>query len=197
MSVAAIATAAWACPRAGNYLVIDTVTGPADAAVVLAGARAERWLEAVDLYNEKLVPRIVLSAGRIETAEVRLRQRGVRFPREADLMRDAIVQLGVPAASVEVFAEGVDNTAQEAALTRRLASDRGWQRLLIVTSKYHTRRSLFAFRREFAGSGVTIEIKGTRHEDSHPHEWWKHRADFRFVVSELQKLLAYRLGMQG
>jgi uncharacterized SAM-binding protein YcdF (DUF218 family) len=193
--VALLIGAAWAFPRTGRYFVVDTVTGPADAIVVLAGTRAERWLEGVDLYKEKLAPRIVLSSGRIEVAESRLRERGIRFPREVDLIRDAMIQLGVPADAIEPFSDSVDNTAAEAAVTRTIVASHGWRRIIVVTSKYHTRRSLFAFEREFKGSGVTIEIRGTRHEVSAPDEWWKHRPDIRFVVSEVIKLTLYRLGL--
>ena len=188
---------AWACPKTGRYLVVDTVTGPADAIVVLAGTRVERWAEAVDLYREKLAPRIVLSTGRIEPAEARLRAQGIRFPRDVDLIRDAMVQIGIPSDAVLLFPDTVDNTAAEASVARGIATANGWRRLIVVTSKYHTRRSLFAFQREFEGSGVTIEIRGTRHEPSHPDQWWKHRPDVRFVVSEVIKLTLYRLGLEG
>ena len=193
--VAAALAAAWGVPRAGRYLVVDTLPERADVIVVLAGPRVERWLEGVELYRDKIAPKIVLSSGRIEPAEDALRARGIRFPREADLMKDAMIQLGVAPADVEIFAQSVDNTAAEASATRALAATRGWRRILVVTSKYHTRRSLYAFAREFSGTGVHVQLRASRFDGARPHEWWKHRPDQRFVISELQKLLAYRLGL--
>ena len=195
--VALAIAAAWAWPRAGRWLVVETPPQPADVIVILAGARVERWLEGVELYREKIAPKIVLSSGRVEAAEDAVRARGIRFPREADLMRDAMVQLGVSAGDLDVFTETVDNTAAEANTVRALASARGWRRILVVTSKYHTRRTLYAFERAFAGSGVHVQVRGSRFDASQPATWWKHRADLRFVISEWQKLVAYRLGMQG
>ncbi len=195
--VLSVIAAGWAWPRAGRWLVVEAPLQPADIIVVLAGPRVERWLEGVELYRENAAPKIVLSSGRIEAAEDALRARGIRFPREADLMKDAMVQLGVSAADIIVFPEAVDNTAAEANATRTLVSAHGWRRILVVTSKYHTRRTRYAFERAFAGSGVHIQIRGSRFDASQPDTWWKHRADLRFVISEYQKLLAYRLGLEG
>ncbi|MEO8523069.1 MAG: YdcF family protein, partial [Acidobacteriota bacterium] len=43
-------------PFAGRYLVLEQPLEHADAIVVLAGARVERWLEAVDLYRAGWAP---------------------------------------------------------------------------------------------------------------------------------------------
>jgi uncharacterized SAM-binding protein YcdF (DUF218 family) len=182
-------------PFAGRYLVINDPLTKSDAIVVLAGARVERWLEAVDLYKEGWAPRIVLSPGRPETAEVLLREMGVRFPAETDLTRDALVQLGVPEGAISVLPGPVDNTAHEAAALHSTISGHAPCRMIVVTSKYHTRRTRFAFAREFNGTPIEIIVRGTRYDQPRPERWWTTRSDFRFVTSELQKLLAYRFGL--
>ena len=123
---------------------------------MLGGARVERWLEAVDLYRAGWATHIVLSPGRVEAAEVRLRQSGIRFPAEADLVRDAMVQMQVPAEAILMLPGPLDNTAEEAASTRKAATAAGWRRLIIVTSHYHTRRTLFAFERELRGTSIEL-----------------------------------------
>ena len=187
--------AAAACPYAGRFLVIDEPLQPADAIVVLAGTRSVRWLEGVDLYRAHLAPNIVISPGFMEQAEVELRARGIRYPAEGELIKDAMVQLGIPASVITILPKGVDNTADEAAETRPIAVAHGWKSLIVATSRYHTRRTLFAFEREFRGSGIRIQVKGSMYDGASPDDWWKHRSDLRYVVSELQKLLAYRLGL--
>ena len=184
-------------PFAGRYLVSEDPLVRADAIFVLAGARAERWLEGVDLHREGWAPRIVLSHGRVEAAELKLRQLGVRYPTSEELSRSAIVQLGVPDHAVEILPDALDNTAQEAsALAARAAASR-WQRVIVVTSMYHTRRSRFAFARTFRGTGVQIVIRGSRYDDATPARWWTKRSDIRMVGLELPKLLLYRLGLAG
>ena len=78
----ALAVAALACflPFAGTYLVVQQPLEHADAIVVLAGPRAERWLEGVDLFRAGWAPRIVLSRGRIDNGEARLSAIGDPLP---------------------------------------------------------------------------------------------------------------------
>ena len=182
-------------PFAGRFLIRDDPPEPVDAIFVLAGARVDRWLESVELYREQRAPHVVLSPGPMRKPERDLRARGIRLPTEADIARDAMLQLGVPADAIAILPAEVDNTAHEAEAFRRLVEQRRWQRVMIVTSPYHTRRARLAFRREFKGSPVRVLIRASRFDDADPAHWWRHRADIRMVSSELQKLVMYALGV--
>jgi len=184
-------------PFAGRYLIVEDPVAAADAIVVLGTTRSGRWLEALDLYEGKIAPHIVLSSDRIEGRDLEYQVRGVRIPRTSDLVRDAMVGLGVPPEAVEVFPHPLDNTAQEAEASLALARERGWDRLVIVTSKYHTRRARFAFNRAFSGSRIHIAVRPTRYEIVRPRTWWADRHDARWVVQEIPKLLLYWLGLEG
>ena len=184
-------------PFAGRYLVREDPLTHADAIFVLEGAHAERWMEAVDLYNAGYAPAIALSPGRTEEAELILRARGVHYPSSQSLARDALAQMGVNPSAIVLPEGSVDNTAEEAELLRGLAAARGWRSVMVITSKYHSRRAGFAFRRELRDTGVTITVRSTRYDVSDPAHWWRYRAEIRYVLSELQKLLAYRLGVRG
>jgi uncharacterized SAM-binding protein YcdF (DUF218 family) len=181
----------------GRALYVQDDVQHADALVVLAGARSERWLEAVDLYREGHAPRVVLSPGGSDGAEQSLRARGIRVPTDADRTRDVILQLGVPAEAIVILPGAPDNTAQEATAVRELAGSAGWRRLIVVTSKLHTRRARFAFRREFAGTGIEVSVRASRYDRSDPIHWWQGRADAREVLVESIKLAAYTLGLGG
>ena len=181
----------------GRFLQHDDPLQNADAILMLGGARAERCLEAFELYTSGYAPVVVLSPGRLEQAELLLRDKGVRLPREVDLQRDVLQQLGVPADRIIMLAVTVDNTAQEAEALHDLVRARGWRRVIVVTSKYHTRRTRFGFRREFAGSGTEIIVRSSRFDPSDPAHWWRARPDVRFVLEEWGKLIAYRLGLAG
>ncbi|MBA3639520.1 MAG: YdcF family protein [Acidobacteriota bacterium] len=193
--VVAVLAGALAFPRLGRFLIIDEPIQPAEALVVLAGARVDRWLEAVDLYREGKGKNILLSPGYLEPAEVRLRANGIDYPAATDLIRNAMVQMGIPANVITSIPEGMDNTAHEALFAARIARERGWKSIVVVTSPYHTRRSLFAFQRELLGTGIDVQVRGTRYDDIDPDRWWKRRHDFRYVTWELQKYIAYRLGV--
>lgn len=198
LALLALAAAAgvWLLFYGGRYLQHEDPLQKADAIFVLGGARVERWLEAYDLYTAGYAPRIMLSPEHPEPAETLLRAR-IPFPSTPELQRDALVALGVPANAVLLSSSPVDNTAQEAALLRQTVQARGWTRVIVVTSKYHTRRSGFAFRRALEGTGATVLIRATRYDPADPAAWWRSRADIRFGGAEWVKLLLYRLGLQG
>lgn len=193
--VATVLLGVFACRNVGRYLVVDEPLQPADALVVLAGARVDRWLEAVDLHRAGKGKNILLSPGYLEPAEVRLRANGIDYPAATDLIKNAMVQMGVPASAITSIPEGMDNTAHEAVFAARIARQHGWKRIIVVTSPYHTRRSLFAFQRELEGTGIEVQVRATRYDEVDPEAWWKRRHDFRYVTWELQKLIAYRLGV--
>ena len=195
--VLALVTACAFLPFAGRFLVREDPLTRVDAMFVLEGAHAERWMEAADAFKAGYAPTIVLSPGQQEHAEAILRARGVSYPTNAMLARSALVQMGVPASAIVLPDRAVDNTGEEAALLRELASAHGWRRVMVITSKYHCRRSAFAFRQELRGSGIAAIVRASRYDTSDPAHWWRNRADVRYVLSELQKLVAYRLGFGG
>ena len=194
LALAALATV-WFLVYGGRYLQHEDPLQRSDAIFVLAGTRAERLLEGADLYKEGHAPVIVLSPGRPEPGEHLLRQRGIRFPSNVELERDVLLQMRLPPAAILATEGYVDNTAQEANLLRALVKAHGWRRVIIVTSKYHTRRAAFAFRRGLEGTGAQVVMRASRYDSSDPARWWRYRADFRFASSEWQKLVAYRLGL--
>ena len=181
----------------GRYLQDEDPLQKADAIFVLAGTRAERMLEGYELYKAGYAPVMLLSPGRPEPGERLLKERGVSFPLEVEQQRDALLQTGVPSHAIIADTGYVDNTAQEAELLRRYVQSRGWKRVIVVTSKFHVRRTSFAFRRELDGTGCEVLTRASRYDSADPANWWRTRADFRYGITEWQKLVAYRLGVGG
>jgi uncharacterized SAM-binding protein YcdF (DUF218 family) len=179
----------------GPFMAAEDPLEHADVIFVLAGTRIERPLEAVDLYREGWAPRIVLTHQKPEAAASLLARRGVVIPADEDIARDALIDSGVPAAAIELPARLHDNTAQEAQTLRELARRNGWHRAIVVTSKFHLRRAGFAMRRELAGDGLEIIMRGSRYDLSRPERWWASRADIRWMMSEGPKLVAYFMGL--
>src|SRR5688572_23399382 len=115
-----VAGTAWLMIYGGRYLQHEDPLAKADAIFVLSGTRLERPLEAVDLYKAGYAPLIVLSPGRPEPSEYLVRQRGIKFPTEAELQREALARSGVPETALAPVSGYVDNTAQEANLLRAM-----------------------------------------------------------------------------
>src|SRR5262245_6317516 len=169
----------WLLLEGGRFLQHEDPLEHADGIFVLAGTRLERPLEGVDLYKAGWAPLIVLSPGRPEPSERLVRERGISFPLESELQRNALIQLGVPASAIVADDGSVDNTASEANLLRALVIARHWHRVIVVTSKYHTRRAGFAFRRGLAGTGATPIMRASRYDLFDPDRWWRNRSDIR------------------
>ncbi len=195
LAAAVLAAFVATLPFAGRLLVAEDRLEKADVLIVLSGAPVDRWLEAADLYLEGFAPRILLSPGRIDSAGRIARSRGVRLMTEAEAVRDALEQLHVPDDAILVMPGSMDNTADEAHAAHLMAAQNGWKRLIVVTSQYHSRRTRFAFQREFRGTPVTIIVRPSRYDEATPGRWWKSRNDVRQVVYESEKLLLYRLGL--
>ena len=175
----------------GRFLYVEDPLQRSDAILVLAGTIAERPLEACDLYHSGFAPVIVLSRAAHDGGQMALARRGVAFPDEADAARDLLVRLGVPAQAVLVLPTLEESTADEARSFRDLIRARGWHRVIMVTSKMHTRRARVTMTREFAGLNVQVITRASRYDVSDPAHWWRRRADARFLAMELQKFAAY------
>ena len=195
LAAAILAFVVWVLVYGGRFLQHEDPLRRADAIFVLAGERFVRTLEGLDLYGEGYAPLIVLSPGREETAEAVARARGIHYPREAELLRDAIAAQGFPRTAILIPPGSVDNTAQEGSMLRALTISRGWRTVIVVTSKLHTRPAGFAMRRALAGTGVDVIVRASRYDSTDPARWWRHRADARFLLQEWEKLIAYRLGL--
>lgn len=184
-----------AFPFLGRLLVAEDPLQAADAIVVLAGSRADRWLEAVDVRAAGFATSIVLSRGARESGEDALAARGIRLPDTAELARGAMIELGVPAGDITFLPDEPDSTAGEAAIVRRLAEASGWRRIIVVTSKQHTRRTRLAFRRALRGTGIESMVRASRYDVADPPRWWRTRRGLRETLFEWIKLVAYTAGL--
>ncbi len=182
-------------PFVGRFLYTEDPLQRADAIYVLAGTLAERPLEAFDLYRAGYAPLIVLSREARDGGQLALARRGIDAPDNADAARALLERLGVPAAGIIVLPNFNDSTADEAASLRGLVRNRRWHRVILVTSKMHTRRARMAMTRELAGLDVEVIARGSRYDLADPAHWWRRRGDARFVLWETEKYVAYWLGV--
>ena len=190
-----LALSAYAFANVGRFFTADDPVQKADAIFVLAGSTMDRPLEAVDLYQAGYAPRIVLTRETPERGILIIARRGVVLPFRADEARDAMIQLGVPMDAIVVPPRIHDNTAQEAQTLRALGREHRWRRVIVIAARYQTRRARMAMRRELRDTGIDVDVRGTRYDAVNPDRWWTSRGDWRWVMSEGAKLLAYELGL--
>jgi uncharacterized SAM-binding protein YcdF (DUF218 family) len=180
--------------RLGAFLVVEDPLQKADAIFVLGGTRFERPLEAVDLYHEGWAPRIMLFRMVKDFGEVELLKRGFDFPLESDVQADALRRLGVPAEALFVLGEQ-DNTKDEAQEIHDQVAAHHWQRVIVVTSKQHTRRARLVVSRKLSGTNADVIVRASRYDPADVEHWWRDRPTLRFTLFESQRLLGYWIGL--
>jgi uncharacterized SAM-binding protein YcdF (DUF218 family) len=194
LAVILLLLAVVAAPRLGAWLVVEDPLLKADAIFVLGGTLYERPLEAVDLYHEGWAPRVLLLRQIPDEGEDELVRRGVPFQREIDLQVDVLKKLGVPRPAIEILGEQ-DSTKDEAEALRAVVVARGWPRVIVVTSKQHTRRARMVMNQRLAGTGSQAILRASRYDTSDVDGWWRNRSTLRFTLFETQRLIAYWIGI--
>lgn len=189
LAVAALA-ARLLMPAAGRFLVEADPPEHADAIVVLAGSYPDRILEAVETYREGLAPRILICREPDMGGFRRMDALGVTIPRPSDLNRMVAEQLGVPPAAIEVLNRAGGSTYDEAQIVLDQVKRYGYTSVLLVTSKYHTRRAA-AIYRFLAGGQVKIIARPARDDDFQSERWWRDRVSTRRLIIEYQKWLNF------
>lgn len=182
-------------PGLGRFLVVEHPLTKADAIFVLGGSRLERPLEALDLYHDGWAPQILLSSQEADGGERALRARGIPVMSEPEFQKATLVSLGVPENAISILRDDQPSTADEAVALAATARERHWSRVIVVTSKMHTRRAELAMGRRAARMGVTIQVHGSRYDGMDVDHWWRRRGDLRFVLFEVQKLALYWTGI--
>lgn len=159
----------------GQRLVVRDVVHRADAIVVLAGEKGERVDHGVDLLRKGYAPLLVMSGGPSEA--------GVPLAR---LMKEQAERAGVPAASIVTEDESLD-TGEDARYTLRLARQRGWRSIILVTSPYHARRALKLFRAVYAPAGIEVVSCPVERSWFSAAGWWTRKKDCKAVLMEYAK----------
>lgn len=100
-------------------------------------------------------------------------------------------RLDVPADRVRIIPLTLSGTYGEAVAVLAFARQTQIHRLVIVTTPYHTRRSLAVFRKVFTGSGIEIGIEPARSSPARPDRWWATPYDRAYVAYEWAALVYY------
>ena len=176
----------------GGFLIVQDETHPADAIVVLSGSVPDRILEAVDLYQAHLAPRIILTREEPLPGLEALRARGATLPEHHEQNISIAEQLGVPAAAIAVMPTATTSTFAETKALVAYLKEQSVHSILLVTSKAHARRARLTFR-TLAGPDLTIAVCPSRYDPFSAEQWWHGRGFVRRAVIEYGKLLNFVL----
>jgi len=180
-----------------EFLVVQKPLDRADAIVVLGGSSEyiERADAAADLFKEGVAPKVFLTN---DGQRGGWNQELQRNPYFVERSRWRLVERGVPADSIEVFPTIVTGTQDEAELFANVFRERGIESVVLVTSPYHSRRTLWTFERALAGQGLRdrklgIQTAETGAGDPSRFGWWLSAKGWRYVGLEYPKTVYYWL----
>lgn len=172
-----------------DWLDAGDAPQPADVIVVLGGGFS-RPLYAGDLYRERMAARILLSVERQSEEDLLLERIGLHLPNGIDITRAILAKRGVPDSALRFFDAEAMSTLDEAEIARRMLDD-STQRLLIVTSAFHTRRVKMIFGDVFPAARFRV-VASPYEQFADP--WWSEQESARNVLLEIAKIMFYRLG---
>ncbi|HEY6765663.1 MAG TPA: YdcF family protein [Candidatus Sulfotelmatobacter sp.] len=161
---------------AGYWLVVDAPQ-PSDAIVVLAGETDRRPLRALDLFGQNYGRRILLDvpaeARTFGSTDLELAQKYIqRLPQAASITICPIAGLSTR-----------DESHDVARCLQGIASDR----VLLVTSDFHTRRALSIFRHE--SPDKRFSVAAARDRAQFGERWWMHRQWAKICAAEWLRML--------
>jgi uncharacterized SAM-binding protein YcdF (DUF218 family) len=112
-----------------------------------------------------------------------------------ELARKNLISYGIPADKIEILSPQVSGTIDEADALKKKARAENLQKVLLVTSAYHTRRTLRTFEKHFAESGVETELGivavPVGGQTPQPFFWWTSARGWNLVAGEYVKSAVY------
>jgi uncharacterized SAM-binding protein YcdF (DUF218 family) len=176
----------------GRWLVVEDPLEKAQAIVVLSGRMPLRAVEAAKLYREGYAPKIWLTYSTEPGAT--LQTMGISFVGEDAYNRQVLLHEGVPAADIQLLQPPIINTADEiAAVSAALKEEKG-ARVILVTSKVHTRRVRILWHK-LATHGEQAIVRAASDDPFEPKRWWRTTGDALDVVREFLGILNAWAGM--
>jgi uncharacterized SAM-binding protein YcdF (DUF218 family) len=184
--VLVLLTTGWWLPAIGSWLHQSSQPAPAEVIVVLAGDR-ERIVEGIALYKQGLADEIWYTGNVTFTT--------APIPNESQVARQYAIDQGVPAEAITLLPS--TSTWEDALAIRAQMDEQGVQHILLVTSWYHSRRSLCIMRHHLELEDGTHQLSWySAPTDSYhygPSNWWQHEHGLVQVQNEFIKFGFYWL----
>lgn len=186
----------FAAPYLASNLIVEKPLERADAIFVLGGGSTylERTRKAAELYKNGRAPKIFLTDDGGQGGWNQALQRNPFFVERA---RWELAAEGVPDEAIEILPTVVESTHDEAVLLEKTLKEQNLKSVLLVTSAYHTRRTLWTFEKVLRENDdflkIGIESPPAGQQTPTPSCWWLSRMGWRFVGGEYLKIVYYWL----
>jgi uncharacterized SAM-binding protein YcdF (DUF218 family) len=159
---------------AGGFWIVDESPQPSDAIAILGDDNydGDRATRAAELFKAGWAPHVIASGRYLRP-----------YAGIAELEAHDLEAHGVPESAIVPFAHRAADTREECIAIGHLISSRGWKRILLVTSNYHTRRSEYICSRAFP-QGTALRVIAARDSEYDPGSWWESRTGLKIFFHE-------------
>jgi uncharacterized SAM-binding protein YcdF (DUF218 family) len=181
---------------AGNFLVVEVPIEKADAIVILSGSAEyrNRTVAAAKLWRQEVAPMILITDDGHRGGWDQSLQRNPTF---SESIRRRLEGEGVPPERIVEVPGIADGTYEEASVIIQFLSEKEMRSILLVTSGFHTRRTLLAFRNmaERQNREISFGISCPDYDKkiSAKTLWWLSLSGWRNIPAEAVKLTYYWL----
>lgn len=172
----------------GRWLVVADPLERTQAIVVLSGRVPFRAMEAASIYQAGWALEVWLTKEARTPEALALERLGVPVVRGEAYNREVLERLGVPARAIRLLDDSVRNTTDEVRLVARELAAGGADRVILVTSKTHSRR-VRATWSAVVGSSPRATVRYASEEPFDDGQWWRHTRDALEVSREVFGLM--------
>jgi len=168
----------------GYWLVVADPLENAQAIVVLSGDVPFRAMEAASIYRNGRAPEVWLTRAISPVREAALAKLGIKMVRGETYNKQVLQKLGVPADAIRLLNKGVRNTEEEVQLIAQELKRAGGGRVILVTSKAHTRRVKTIWN-TLVGDSAEAIVRHAKEDPFDPGRWWRNTKDALAVSREV------------
>jgi uncharacterized SAM-binding protein YcdF (DUF218 family) len=140
-------------------------------------------MEAARIYHQGLAPTVWLTQGAPHDDDLALARLGLNTTPQYVHSEEVLKRLGVPSAAIQILPQPVRNTAEEVRCIAQAAAVCNIRKVILVTSKYHTRRVKILWR-----ALTPSKIEAIVRYDNDPFDplhWWRKTGDAMAVSREI------------
>jgi uncharacterized SAM-binding protein YcdF (DUF218 family) len=168
---------------AGTWLVVADPVEPARAVVVFGGQVPFRAMEAASVYNQNWAREVWVTQLGLHNEDIALAKLGIERMPEHYYSRQVLERLGVPSHAIRELPGRNVSTADEVRTVARELKAAGGGRVILITSKYHTRRVKTIWH-TLVGARPEAIVRYTPDDPFDADRWWRNTADVMSVSRE-------------
>ena len=176
----------------GRWLIVEDPLQHACAIAVLSGRMPSRALEASRLYRSGYASEVWLTHS-VEPGAT-MAKLSVPFSGEDAYDKLILVHQGVPENAIRILDPPILNSEDEINTIAQAAQTQTNKKVIIVTSKVHTRRTKALWDRLSASQGQAI-VRGVSDDSFDAARWWHSTTDVLDVVREVLGLFNVWVGL--